>query len=1027
MGRPPAAAKRPSSKTENLPMPSSSKVVVAPAGTWGEEMARQLVDALARAGKLKAPPVKPARQGAATVVAFPGDILAKAPGGPDVVLAATLDALDPEAVLGLAAPGSTVVVHAQARDVAGLVAALAPGQRKAILDRKLRLHWVDAERVASLEKGEFSDQAFGIALVGAAVAALRGASNGAGKAVAAELAGLIVEQGQGMAARFLREAVELAQAASTDALAAAAAPGEVDFQAGDAGLVLPNILPDPNEQIRWRARLRAFYAGSQSTPAAPGPEVIPAGLSALIDAQGQAGHGAYPFVLTPAGGATPLAEHAALADAPEIVTDNVDALTTLLATTTDSGVAPAADALRGVAAAFVARLDVAGDRAQEATAALEALAAAMGPDAVLVGLGPATAPALHVALAAAARAQALADFVADLDQLRERLKDVQLLDLQHSAAGQTASTMTASLGATSGARFDASALAAVLPKRKTGGVHFDQARTARVAKALEAIDAFLAAAKDRPPVLATATDPNLAQAAGLPADAVHKAQEPLSAAVALFEDQAAEVVEVVRAARIARLEVDHSYRPEVHDAGFARLDWQGLAAHELDLVPAILAFTTGADVRAGGLAPLSETILSSRPVQVLVLDEAWAPDEAADPSRYHASLGDLAMAHREAFVLESSLAQPEVLVQGLSRLVRARRPAVAVIRQPTAAPAAWRPLRAEAALLGRACPELVYDPDAGASWAERLDLTMNPSPELVWPRLTLGVTTDGAVGQHEIAFTWGDGAVTEPAYEGQLRVVPPTAWADDQIPLDAFLALDDSARADALPYVWVVDRRGQLGRAVVTRALAFAAADRMAGWRQLQELGGYNNVFAREAAERARAEAEAAATERLAQREAELTEEIEQVREETAREALSKLAAVIAGLDTTTLGGATASRPAASSAAAPAAAAAEAPVAEAEAPAEAPTEDEDDDAGFGDPYIDTFLCTSCNECVTINPGIFKYNGDKQAFIDDPTMGTFAELVRAAKGCPARIIHPGKPREGDSSATPEILELAAKFN
>ncbi len=1008
-------------------MPSSSKVVVAPAGTWGEEMARQFIDALARVGKLKAPPVKTQRQGEAVVAAFPGDALAKAPGGPDLVIAGTLDALDPTGVLALAAPGSTVVVHADARDVAGLVAALAPSQRAAILDRKLRLYWLDAERVAALDKGEFSDQAFGIALVGAAVAAVRGGANGAGKAVAAELAGLMAEHGRGMAARFLREAVELSQAAPAQAIAAAAEPDEVNFLGDETGLVLPNVLPDPNEQIRWRARLRAFYAGTQSTPVAPGPEVIPAGLRALIDAQGAAGHGGYPFVVDAEGAVAPMAEHAALADAPEVIKDNLDTLATLLATGAESGVAPAADVLRGAAAAFVARLDITGDRAQEATAALDAIATVLGPDARVVGLGPATAPALHVALATQHRAQALARFVADLRVLRERLKDVQLLDRQHSPAGQTPDLMAASLGATSGSRFDTSALASILPKRKTGGAHFDAARADRVAKALETIDAFLASAKDRPNVVAVTPNRAAAQAAGLPAAAVVEAQEPLSAAVALFEDKAAEVVEVVRAARIARLEVEHAYRPELHDAGFARLDWQSLSAEELDVVPAVLAFTTGADVRAGGLAPLSESILSSRPVQILVLDEAWAADEASDPSRYHASLGDLAMAHREAFVLESSLARPETLVAGLGRLVQARRPAVAVIRQPTAEPAPWRPLRAEAALLGRACPELVYDPDAGASWAERLDLSMNPSPDQVWPRLTLDVTEDGAVSQHEIAFTWGDGAVTEPAYEGQLRVVPPVAWADDQVPLDAFLALDEEARADALPYVWVVDRRGQLGRAVVTRALAFAAADRMAGWRQLQELGGYNNVFAREAAERARAEAEAEAAERLAAREAELTAEIERVREEAAREALEKLAAVIAGLDTANLGGAApaprAAAPAAATSTAAAAAEVEAPTAEAEAPAE----EEDDDAGFGDPYIDTFLCTSCNECVTINPGVFKYNADKQAYIDDPTKGTFAEIVRAAKGCPARCIHPGKPREGDSSATPEILELAAEFN
>ena len=45
----------------------------------------------------------------------------------------------------------------------------------------------------------------------------------------------------------------------------------------------------------------------------------------------------------------------------------------------------------------------------------------------------------------------------------------------------------------------------------------------------------------------------------------------------------------------------------------------------------------------------------------------------------------------------------------------------------------------------------------------------------------------------------------------------------------------------------------------------------------------------------------------------------------------------------------------------------------------------------------------------------------------PAAGTFAELVKAAELCPAHCIHPGKPRDDDSTATSELIERAAKFN
>jgi ferredoxin len=80
-----------------------------------------------------------------------------------------------------------------------------------------------------------------------------------------------------------------------------------------------------------------------------------------------------------------------------------------------------------------------------------------------------------------------------------------------------------------------------------------------------------------------------------------------------------------------------------------------------------------------------------------------------------------------------------------------------------------------------------------------------------------------------------------------------------------------------------------------------------------------------------------------------------------------------------------------------------------------------------DPYIDTVLCTSCKECTDINSRMFAYDDNKQAFIADADAGSFAELVKAAKLCPAKCIHPGQPRSDDATATPKWIAEAAKFN
>ena len=71
----------------------------------------------------------------------------------------------------------------------------------------------------------------------------------------------------------------------------------------------------------------------------------------------------------------------------------------------------------------------------------------------------------------------------------------------------------------------------------------------------------------------------------------------------------------------------------------------------------------------------------------------------------------------------------------------------------------------------------------------------------------------------------------------------------------------------------------------------------------------------------------------------------------------------------------------------------EAPPAEVEAvPAEA--EPEEEEVSFDTPWIDTMRCTTCNDCMKINPLTFIYNDNKQALIGDAKAATFEQLVIA---------------------------------
>ncbi|MHC4129388.1 MAG: ferredoxin [Planctomycetota bacterium] len=95
------------------------------------------------------------------------------------------------------------------------------------------------------------------------------------------------------------------------------------------------------------------------------------------------------------------------------------------------------------------------------------------------------------------------------------------------------------------------------------------------------------------------------------------------------------------------------------------------------------------------------------------------------------------------------------------------------------------------------------------------------------------------------------------------------------------------------------------------------------------------------------------------------------------------------------------------------------------APTEAVVEEEEVEAE--EPWIDTPLCTSCNDCFDINRQLFAYNANKQAVITDPKAGTFEDLVKAAEKCPARCIHPGKPLNPSEPNLEQLIERAKPFN
>lgn len=99
------------------------------------------------------------------------------------------------------------------------------------------------------------------------------------------------------------------------------------------------------------------------------------------------------------------------------------------------------------------------------------------------------------------------------------------------------------------------------------------------------------------------------------------------------------------------------------------------------------------------------------------------------------------------------------------------------------------------------------------------------------------------------------------------------------------------------------------------------------------------------------------------------------------------------------------------------------------APVEVPQEREaaEEERLVMEPYIDSALCTTCDECTNLNNKMFAYNDKKQAYIKDARAGTFRELVLAAEKCPVAIIHPGTPLNPKEKDLEKWIKRADPFN
>ncbi len=486
----------------------------------------------------------------------------------------------------------------------------------------------------------------------------------------------------------------------------------------------------------------------------------------------------------------------------------------------------------------------------------------------------------------------------------------------------------------------------------------------------------------------------------------HLFQDSTSMAMGIFEGHMSKMAEGFKAIRKAELELEGKYDPSTHDDYFTYFNWQQFTDKEWLLCPPVVSLGGDGAMYDIGFQNLSRMMASGKPIKVIVVDTQVYSNtggqactsgfigQISDMAQYgkvwkgkgepRKEIGLIAMAHRNTYVMQGTLANTSQMIEGFIDGLMTKRPALFNLYttcQPEHGVGDDLGVhQAKLAVESRAYPVFRYNPDHGIKVREALDLSGNPAIDQVWPTYDLKYLEYGQERTMSLPMTFADFALTEARFRKHFRKVPASAWNDNMMLLADFLELEQSEREGKFPYIWVVDRNQKLSRVLVAKPIVDSCEERRDFWLLLRDLADAAPKPVGENLE-------------------------EKIRNEVVGNIAQGLMQMAGGNGNDFVHMAT-GKP---------------------ATADVLVEEKPADGDYLAPWLETEECTSCDECIRLNPNVFAYNENNKAYIKSPKGGPYQDLVKAAEKCTAGVIHPGLPADRAAKDIEKWILRGEKYN
>jgi pyruvate-ferredoxin/flavodoxin oxidoreductase len=345
-------------------------------------------------------------------------------------------------------------------------------------------------------------------------------------------------------------------------------------------------------------------------------------------------------------------------------------------------------------------------------------------------------------------------------------------------------------------------------------------------------------------------------------------QDAPALAKGIFEGVCADVIEDVKAMRVAKLELEDEYDPKTHDRFFRYFNWTQFTETELASLPTVFSMGGDGATYDIGFGALSRLLTTKTPVKVVVLNTGGYSNtggqastssfigQDADLARVGAvhggkqdsrkELGLLAAFHPEVMVVQTTAAmQGHFLSSVLSALRHTSSPVVLDIYAPCQAENgvgdAMSSDHGRLAVRSRMFPLFIHMPAPGADLANRFSLRGNPAVDEDWVMQVLDyVDADGQSQSLEIPLTPADFAFQEGRFKKQFRSKP-LGPDEAGVAIHEYIDLSAEQREGVTPFLWQV-RKNKLVRIAFGGPIVKLVEERLRQWRLLQELAGNRRV-----------------------------------------------------------------------------------------------------------------------------------------------------------------------------------------